>query len=271
LDKSLDKLGKLIWEKIKGDNSTILAILAMISTIIYAYFKFVNYMYWREYFRTLNMDANFMKMNYSGIFVWVFFIFVIIVLLIAILWLLNDSYINKKKKAIKEGNYKTFKKRVRIAKNIFLTTWLVFGFANILLLCFLFFTKISDNFLPPLIFLATLFPLIIILRDFKLLIASLFSVAIIAPGISSTLGSTAMEVKTEMYLVENEQYVITYNDGEKYILHKIQIKENKAIINRNEQKIIEVKDCEYITKTVNEVTFEDGFSAIKGTIFEFLS
>lgn len=54
-------------------------------------------------------------------------------------------------------------------------------------------------------------------------------------------------------MVENEQYMITYSDGEKYVLHRVVIEGDEITIKRNEQKVISNENVEFIIKNVDLV------------------
>ena len=76
-------------------------------------------------------------------------------------------------------------------------------------------------------------------------------------AIAYCIGSQSVKAETKLRLVENEKYVITYSDGEHYVLHRVKIEENKAVIYRNEQKIISIEDCEYFVVPVEEILVND--------------
>lgn len=63
--------------------------------------------------------------------------------------------------------------------------------------------------------------------------------------------------KTDIRLVENEEYMISYCNGENYVLHKVKYEEGKITIYLNAQKIIGIEDCEYNIKKIKKVILKD--------------
>jgi len=70
-------------------------------------------------------------------------------------------------------------------------------------------------------------------------------------------GSQAYVTGNTVRLVEDEQYAITYSDGEIYILHKVKLENEKAVIYRNEQRIISTEDCNSTVRKVEEIVICD--------------
>ena len=70
-------------------------------------------------------------------------------------------------------------------------------------------------------------------------------------------GNQEITKKNNVQLVNNETYMISYCDGEHYVLHKVKYEEEEITIYRNEQKIVGMEDCEYSVKKVKNIIIED--------------
>ena len=51
--------------------------------------------------------------------------------------------------------------------------------------------------------------------------------------------------------------MISYYDGENYVLHKVRYDGDKITIYKNEQKIVSVEDCEVSIKQIKEIIVKD--------------
>ena len=71
------------------------------------------------------------------------------------------------------------------------------------------------------------------------------------------MGNQAIEKRTSIQLVENEEYMITYCGGDNYMLHRVSYASGEVIIYRNEQKIVDKVNCEISVKKVKKVEIRE--------------
>lgn len=69
-------------------------------------------------------------------------------------------------------------------------------------------------------------------------------------------GSHAIYEKNSIQLVENGEYMITYCDGEHYVLHRVKYEDEVALLDKNKQKIVNIEECEISIKHVKEIVVE---------------
>lgn len=51
--------------------------------------------------------------------------------------------------------------------------------------------------------------------------------------------------------------MISYCDGERYVLHKVEYNAEEIVIHKNEQKIVDIVDCEVSIRQVKTVEVID--------------
>ena len=71
------------------------------------------------------------------------------------------------------------------------------------------------------------------------------------------LGSQAVVSKDKLKLIDGEMFVITYSDGDKYIVHGVEINGETIVISRNEQKVISNVDILCVSKQFKEIVISD--------------
>ena len=50
--------------------------------------------------------------------------------------------------------------------------------------------------------------------------------------------------------------MITYCDGEHYVLHRVKYEDEVALLDKNKQKIVNIEECEISIKHVKEIVVE---------------
>lgn len=279
MGKEVKTLLKKVWEILKENFMVILAICTTIFTIVYATLKLAIYVYWSGYFNELNIDSSFMKINYDGFVFQVIFISLIVIIIIYLLWVVNDILVTIRKRIW--GKEAKLGKKVKMLLEIgvldVLVCTLFLSIANgplIIVLCV--WRQIDLSITNVFITLSSLclmeiFMLIIhkidaedknkVKKSLENRVGTvlLFTLIFASFGLAGSYyyGSKSIEDKNKISLVENEQYAITYSDGEKYILHKVQMDGNVVIINRNEQMVIGNEKCTYIVKYVDKIITSD--------------
>ena len=73
-------------------------------------------------------------------------------------------------------------------------------------------------------------------RDVAFKIIGMLAIVLVIISALFYGGTQAIDNKTNIQLVENEEYMISYCDGEYYVLHKVKYEEGEITIYRNEQK-----------------------------------
>ena len=75
-------------------------------------------------------------------------------------------------------------------------------------------------------------------------------------------GNQAIDKRNSVQLVENEEYMISYCDGEHYVLHKVKYNGEQIVIYRNEQKIVGIENCEVSIKQIKKLILEISMFAV---------
>ena len=70
-------------------------------------------------------------------------------------------------------------------------------------------------------------------------------------------GSHLIDKKTRAQLVEDEEYMISYCDGDHYVLHKVEYSAEEMVIYKNEQKVVGIENCEVSIKQVETIIVRD--------------
>ncbi len=270
---------KKVWEIIKENFMVIIAVFTSIFTIIYAALKLAIYVYWSGYFYELNIDSSFMKLNYDGFIYQVIFITLIMVIILYLMGMVNDLLTTNRKSIWKKEAklIKKVKMFIKIVTLDFVVCVLFLSVANgplIITLCV--WRKVDLSIANVFIMLCFLFIIEILMliiqridvvdknkskrslekRIEVVLLSALFLVSFSLAG-AYYYGSVAIENKNKISLVDNGNYAITYSDGSKYILHKVQMNGNVLIIYRNEQMVINNEKCTYTVKDVEKIIISD--------------
>ena len=267
------------WVFIKENVVAIITIVTALLTFVYAVLRLCIYVYWNGYFTRLNIDINIMNLNFdSSIFMVVFVSIVLLVVLFFAVWtqeIICD--IIKKEKG----------RQVKWAKKIF---YIIKAFCQILLLSFIILSTINIPLLllmvavsqikvtignMILLFLLLYFMEILFIfsqiitvkgrenkeklteRDVATKIIQVLVMMLVIIAVLFYDGTQAIDEKKEVQLVENEEYMISYYDGENYVLHKVRYDGDKITIYKNEQKIVSVEDCEVSIKQIKEIIVKD--------------
>lgn len=270
---------KKIWEMLKENYMVILAIFTTIFTIVYATLKLAIYVYWSGYFHELNIDSSFMRINYDGFVFQAIFFSVIVIIILYLTWMVNGIFTNIQKRLWKKEAKPIEKVGVFIKIGVLdaLVCGIFLSIANgplVIVVCVWRQIELSFiNIFITLSYLCIAEILILIIQkinaddknatkkslESRILTVLLLTLTFAGFGLAGTYyyGSKALEENKEIRFVGNEQYAITYSDGDKYILHKIQFDGIMVTINRNEQKIISNENCTYIVRHIDKIVISD--------------
>ena len=81
-----------LWKIIKENFPVALAMATTFLSIVYAGMRLMIYVYWMGYFKELNIDANILEINYEGNLFQVIFYGGIILLIVYIYGMLDETY-----------------------------------------------------------------------------------------------------------------------------------------------------------------------------------
>lgn len=267
------------WDFIKENVAAIITVMTAMLTVVYAIMRLCIYVYWSGYFTRLNIDRSVMNINFDkSIFFVVFVSIVIFVVLFFEVWAYEaviDVFKKEQERQLKGFNW-IFSKIKAFIMALFLSFFIlsIINLPLIMLLAPL--MKINISIIEMCVMFLLLYGLEMLFiifevttgkkdkkkdkkfeREVAFKIIEMLALILI---IISTLfygGTQVIDKKSSIQLVENEEYMISYFDGEHYVLHKVKYEEGKITIYKNEQKIIEVEDCEYSIKKVEKVIVED--------------
>lgn len=110
-----------LWKIIKENFPVALAMATTFLSIVYAGMRLMIYVYWMGYFKELNIDANILEINYEGNLFQVIFYGGIILLIVYIYGMLDETY-KKVREQIrnKEGTWlKNFFRNRKSNKKLF--------------------------------------------------------------------------------------------------------------------------------------------------------
>lgn len=270
---------KKIWSFIKDNVGAIITVVTALLTVAYAILRFSMYAYWKGYFTRLNIDETIINLSFEkSIFATVFVSIILLTVFFFVDWayrIIDDS--RKKDGGLERKGLKKFFYRSRkFCKGMLLSLSVLFivNIPLLLLLVPIVGTSIKMNMMFQL--LALLYVLEIMLIVMRLLtpkkqknndkmderyIAMIIIKVILCVFMVTVslfwMGNQAVEKKTSIQLVEDEEYVITYCDGENYLLHKVSYSCGEVIIYRNEQKVIDKENYEISVKKVNKVEISE--------------
>ena len=267
------------WNFIKENVAAIITVITAILTVVYAALRLCMYAYWKGYFTRLNIDVSIMNLNFdNSIFAVIFVSIILFVVLFFMAWVFEK--ISDIKKKAKERHLKVIKKILyKIGDFIIgaLFSLIILSIINLPLIMLLVAATGINSTISN---VGTLFLLLYIMeilfifiqlitrkQDEKkekskesaiaLIVIEVLAFVLIILAATFYDGNKAIDKKTHVQLVENEAYMISYCDGEHYVLLKVDYGEEKITIYRNEQKIVGIEDCEYSIKKVEKVIIED--------------
>lgn len=277
---------KKVWDYVKDNLGTIIAIGTVALTIIYAILKLVIYVYWKGYFDELNIDHSYMNLNYDNTIFSVVSVGVIFLAIYYLMCLVNKlcSWVYIKlwdrsaKRLIKMLKFSA----IGIINFILANIYLFIG--NLPLTIVLYISSQVElsltNLCIGILQWNILEILLLIVHEWNkrdkneenedknngkidTRIGSYLLLVVVCAcfGLTSIyyLGSEAIENEKKLKLVRNREYVVTYSDGEQYILHRVQIENEMATIYRNEQLVIDNKDCECLVMKIENIQITDEY------------
>lgn len=268
-----------IWGFIRENVAAIIAVSTATFTVIYAALRLYMYVYWSGYFTSLNIDVSMMDLNFDqSIYAVVFaaIIFVALILFMGWVFRIINDIMRESNEEKKKGIRKFLNKLKSYFKGLFLSL-IILAIVNcplvILLVALAGINSTIGSFIGLLIILyifEMLFLGIFMITakqnekknetieiNITVKIFALLAYVLIVLVTSFSMGSKAIHNRTTVQLVEDGGYMISYCDGERYVLHKVQYKNGEVIIYKNQQKIVRVEDCEYRVKKVEKVILND--------------
>lgn len=270
---------KKYWEFIKENVAAIIAIATAVLTVVYAALRLCVYVYWQGYFTRLNIDVSIMNINFDkSIFAVIFVSIILFVVVFFMVWVFD--IIEDIKKKSKEQQIKGIRKWVSKVKDFgkgFFLSLIILSIINIPLTMMLVsvgginVTTINTIYIFVLLYIMEMLFIFsqmmttkryekkekITERDIAIKIIEILAVVLLILAVLFHGGSQAIEKKTNVQLVENGEYMMSYCDGEYYVLHKVKYEKGAIIIYRNEQKIVGIEECEYSIKKVEKVIVKE--------------
>ena len=237
------------------------------------------YIFWLGYFHELDIDTCFIKIRYDGFVFQVMFIAIILCAVMFVMSCVENIFKNR------WNTIKTQKENVvrKIGNNIIIIIIEVFvalvilGIINIpisMTLCA--WNKVEctlKNMILMIMLLCLLESAFLIStqinnigtykeklnaenRLFVNIFITIFFVCIVCAGTYYS-GSQSILSQNQAKLVEEDKYMITYSDGDRYILHGVVVAEETLTIKRSEQKVINNLDVICKSKTFKEIIVSD--------------
>lgn len=267
------------WSFIKENVVTIITVITALLTFVYAALRLCIYVYWKGYFRSLNIDMSAMNINFDkSVFLVVFVSIILFVVLFFVAWVdeIVTDIINKERELQLKGIKKLISK-IKACGKILLSSIIILSIINLPLILLL--TPINNIKVTIIEMFAFLFVFYVMEmlfifsqlitrkndrkkekiteRDIAFKIIAILATMLIILAMLFYGGTEAIDKKTSVQLVENEKYMISYCDGERYVLHKVEYAGEQIVIYRNEQKIVAMEDCEISIKQVKEIDIRD--------------
>ena len=247
-------------DSIKEYSGAIIACCSVILTIIYSVFCFFINVYHIGYFNSLNINLENIKIDYSGIFYKIISAFIFILIFLYLVLSFKESVTITKEKINniwinKNGICNKILNIIEIAITSFCELLVIF--LPVVICLILISNNINLTFGEIVKFAGVLYILFFIISIFKFNSINLNSkelgskifiiISIILLVIVSLFyfGKNKINNSTTMPIIQDQQYAITYNNDDYFILHKISIEDNILKIYKNKQKIIKIEDCEY--------------------------
>lgn len=270
---------KKAWEFIKENVAAIVTVVTAVLTVVYAIIRLCIYVYWNGYFTRLHIDRSVMNINFDkSIFSVVFVSLVLLIVLFFESWA-YEAITDIWKKA-KERQLKGFKQIVNKVMTFFeaiLLSFIILSMVNVSLIMLLTpLVKINISVTEMVVIFLVLYVLEMFFivvqivagrrdkkrekiseRDVVFTIIGILAMVLAVLSAAFYVGAQTIDRKTNVQLVEDEEYMISYCDGEHYVLHKVKYAEDEIIIYRNEQKIVGIIDCEYSIKKIEKVVIND--------------
>ena len=270
---------KKVWDFIKENVAVIITVATALLTVAYAILRFGLYAYWKGYFTRLNIDERIINLSFDkSIFAVVFVSIILLTVFFFVDWACQIIEDSKKKDEGSERKLikKLFYRFTKLCKGILLSLIILF-IVNIpltLLLVPLAGTSIKMSTVIQLFLLLYVLELTFVLmrvftskkhksndkvkeRDIVIMIIKAILCVFIVTVSLFWMGNQAIEKRTSIQLVENEEYMITYCGGNNYMLHRVSYASGEVIIYRNEQKIVDKVNCEISVKKVKKVEIRE--------------
>lgn len=277
--KEEDIMIKKGWNFIKENVAAIITVVTAVLTVVYAVLRLCLYVYWKGYFTRLNIDENIMNINFDkSIYAVIFVSIILFVVLFFMAWVLEilDDIKKKENERQIKGIKKILYKVKAFGKGMFFSL-IILAIINaplIMLLVSIAGVKITISNMIYLFILLYIMEMLFIFtqqttmkkrekkeksaeRDIAIKIIQILAFILIILATLFYEGSQTIEKKSSIQLVDNEEYMITYCDGEHYVLHKVKYEGKEIAIDRNKQKIVAIEDCEYSIKKVDKVLIID--------------
>ena len=267
------------WNLIKENVAAIITVVTAILTVVYAALRLCMYAYWKGYFTRLNIDVSIMNLNFdNSIFAVIFVSIILFVVLFFMAWVFD--IISAIKKKAKERYLKGIKKILYKIGDFIIGALFSLIMLSIINLPLIMLLVAATGINSTISNVGTLFLLLYIMemlfifiqlmttkQDEKkekakestitLIVIEVVTFVLIILAATFYYGNKAIDKKTHVQLVENGAYMISYCDGEHYVLHKVDYGEEKITIYRKEQKIVGIENCEYSIKKVEKIIIED--------------
>lgn len=267
------------WKFVKENVAAIITVVTAILTVVYAALRLCMYVYWKGYFMRLNIDVSIMNLNFDkSIFAVIFVSIILFVVLFFMAWvfeIINDIKKKEKERQLK-GIRKILDKLNSFGKGIVLSL-IILSIINvplIMLLVSLAGINVTTSNAIYLFILLYIMEMLFIFtqmttskqhekkektteRDFAIKIIEVLAFVLIIFATLFYGGSKAIDKKTQVQLVENEEYMISYCTGEHYVLHKVEYNTEEIIIHKNVQKIVSIEDCEVSIRQIKSIEVVD--------------
>ena len=267
------------WDFIKENVAAIVTVVTAILTVVYAALRLCMYVYWKGYFTRLNIDVSIMDLNFdNSIFAVIFVSIVLFVVLFFMAWV--HEIISDIKKKAKERRIKGIKKilyRMRdLGKGALLSIILlsIINLPLIMLLVSVAGIGSTISNVGALFLLLYIMEMLFIFTQLMttnkgekkekskesaiaLKVIEVLTFVLIILVTAFYAGNKAIDEKMHVQLLEKEEYMISYCDGERYVLHKVEYNAEEIVIHKNEQKIVDIVDCEVSIRQVKTVKVID--------------
>lgn len=267
------------WTFIKENAVAIITVITALLTFVYAVLRLCIYVYWSGYFTRLNIDTSIMNINFDkSVFLVVFVSVILFVVLFFVAWvdeIITD--IMSREKELQLRGLKKFISKIKACGKMLFISFLILSIVNLPLTLLLTpVTQIKVTIIEMFAFLLMLYILEMLFiflqlmtrkknnkkekiteRDIAFKIIEIFAIILIILAMLFYGGAEAIDKKSSVQLVENEEYMITYCDGEHYVLHKVEYTGEEIVIYRNEQKIVGIENCEVSIKQIKEIDIRD--------------
>lgn len=267
------------WDFIKENVAVVITLTTALLTVVYATLRLCIYVYWRGYFTRLNIDISIINLDFDkSIFAVVFISIILFVVLFFMAWA-NEVVIDIMKKEM--GSQRKGARKILYAVKAFgkalLLSFIILSIINLPLIMLLTaVTQVNASIAYILVLLLLLYIMEILFlfvqkttkrkgekkekvteKDIALIITEVLAMALFILATLFYSGTLAIDNKNNVQLVENQEYMISYCDGEYYVLHKAEYNDDIITVYRNEQKIVNIEGCEYSVKQVEKVIVKD--------------